>query len=308
MEFKRLDRGSALQPLLPSEVLPQTKLEWPIFDADGTLIAERGQMLPSREDRDFLFIHFEPHRTKASTDPAGAGEAAAGAAAAPSSDASNSAPSDFALQTGHVLRIKTPKGIKQTHALGRVIGQTLNQKTFVSPPIIDGKPLRLLPGEEIQIMAFSGKSIFEFRCTVETVCMTPFEYLILSRPFDVRRVKLRRSVRVSARIACWLSSGERFQGTYDMLGVIRDVSVMGASLNARGRIAEPEDRLHLRFSVHTEDYDIEIRTPAIIRSVSVSSDDLSVFVYGLEFEALAPVEHLALQCFVNEHSVNNAPR
>ena len=39
MEFKRLDRGAALQPLLPGEVLPQTRLEWPIFDADGTLIA-----------------------------------------------------------------------------------------------------------------------------------------------------------------------------------------------------------------------------------------------------------------------------
>ncbi|CAM2141952.1 Flagellar brake protein [Pararobbsia alpina] len=305
MEFKRLDRGSALQPLLPSEVLPQTKLDWPIFDSDGTLIAERGQMLPSREDRDFLFIHFEPHRTKIDGDQTIAIDGPAGTTAAMSPETANGTPSDFSLQTGHVLRIKTPKGIKQSHALSRVIGQTLNQKTFISPPLVDGKPLRLLPGEEIQIMAFSGKHIFEFRCSVETVCMTPFEYLILSKPFDVRRVKLRRSVRVSARIACWLSSGERFQGTYDMLGVVRDISVMGASLNARGRIAEAGGRLHLRFSVRTQDYDIEIRTPAIIRSINASADDPTLFVYGLEFEALAPVEHLALQCFVNEHSAGS---
>lgn len=297
-----------MQPLLPAEVLPQTKLDWPIFDADGTLIAERGQMLPSREDRDFLFIHFEPHRTKTDTDAALAIDGPAGTTAAVSPETSSSTPSDFLLQTGHVMRIKTPKGIKQTHALSRVIGQTANQKTFVSPPTVDGKALRLLPGEEIQIMAFSGKSIFEFRCTVESVCMTPFEYLILSKPFDVRRVKLRRSVRVSARIACWLSAGERFQGVYDMLGAIRDISVMGASMNARGRFAEAGTRLHLRFSVRTQDYDIEIRTPAVIRNVAVAPDDAAVFVYGLEFEALAPVEHLALQCFVNEHSLGNTVR
>lgn len=308
MEFKRLDRGSALQPLLPAEVLPQTKLDWPIFDADGTLIAERGQMLPSREDRDFLFIHFEPHRTKTGSDQTIAIDGPAGTTAAVSPETSNGTPADFALQTGHILRIKTPKGIKQTHALSRVIGQTANQTTFVSPPLVDGKALRLLAGEEIQIMAFSGKSIFEFRCTVETVCMTPFEYLILSKPFDVRRVKLRRSVRVSARIACWLAAGERFQGTYDMLGAIRDLSVMGASLNARGQVAEPGTRLHLRFSVRTQDYDIEIRTPAIIRNVTPTTDDPTLFVYGLEFEALAPVEHLALQCFVNEHSLGNTVR
>ena len=308
MEFKRLDRGHALQPLLPGEVLPQTKLDWPIFDADGTLIAERGQMLPTREDRDFLFIHFEPHRTKTDSDATVAIAGPAGTTAAVSPDTGEEVPSDFALQTGHIMRIKTPKGIKQTHALSRVIGQTSNQTTFVSPPLVDGKALRLLSGEELQIMAFSGKSIFEFRCTVETVCMTPFEYLILSKPFDVRRVQLRRSVRVSTRIACWLAAGERFQGTYDMLGAVRDISVMGASLNGRGRFAELATRLHLRFSVRTQEYDIEIRTPAIVRSINAVADDPSLYAYGLEFEALAPVEHLALQCFVNEHSLGNTVR
>ncbi|CAB3781780.1 flagellar brake protein [Pararobbsia alpina] len=302
MEFKRLDRGAALQPLMPSEVLPETQLEWPVFDADGTLIAERGQVLPSLEDRDFMFIHFEPHRSRTAADVAldMADSAGAGSAETPELDLA-----DLVLQTGHVLRIKTPKGVRESHALSRVIGQTPNQTTFISPPVVDGKPLRLLTGENIQIMAFSGKSIFEYRCTVETVCRTPFEYLILSKPFDVRRVKLRRTVRVSTRIACWLSVGERFQGTYDMLGAIRDMSVLGASLSARGQFAQAGSRLHLRFSVRTQDYDIEIRTPSIIRNVTPVTNDPNLFLYGLEFESLAPVEHLALQCFVTEHSLGN---
>jgi c-di-GMP-binding flagellar brake protein YcgR len=304
MEFKRLDRGAALQPLMPGEVLPQTKLEWPIFDADGTLIAERGQILPSREDRDFMFIHFEPHRSKTAADLSlTLTETETGATGTP--DTNGEAPTDFVLQTGHVLRIKTPKGVRESHALSRVIGQTANQTTFISPPVVDGKPLRLLAGENLQIMAFSGKSIFEFHCTVETVCMTPFEYLILSKPFEVRRVKLRRTVRVSARIACWLAAGERFHGTYDMLGAIRDMSVLGASLSARGSFAQAGSRLHLRFSVRTQDYDIEIRTPSIIRNVTPVPEDPNLFIYGLEFESLAPVEHLALQCFVTEHSLGN---
>lgn len=306
MEFKRLDRGHALQPLMPGEVLPQTKLEWPIFDVDGTLIAERGQMLPSREDRDFMFIHFEPHRSKTEADAALALEGPAGTTQAVSPATQNATPADFSLQTGHMLRIKTPKGIRESHALSRVIGQTANLTTFISPPVVDGKPLRLLAGEEIQIMAFSGKSIFEFHCRVETVCMAPFEYLILSKPFDVRRVKLRRTVRVTTRIACWLSAGERFHGTYDMLGAVRDISVLGASLSARGSFAQAGSRLHLRFSVRTQDYDIEIRTPSVIRSVAPVADNPNLFLYGLEFESLAPVEHLALQCFVNEHSLSTA--
>src|SRR5580698_10808580 len=134
MEFKRLDRGSALQPLLPAEVLPQTKLDWPIFDADGTLIAERGQMLPSREDRDFLFIHFEPHRSKSDADAELALAGPAGTTEALEPATLNGTPADFALQTGHMLRIKTPKGIRESHALSRVIGQTTNLTTFISPP------------------------------------------------------------------------------------------------------------------------------------------------------------------------------
>lgn len=304
MEFKRLDRGSQLYAIHPAEVTAQARLDWPIFDADGALIAERGELLPSKEDRDFLFIHFQPHRpvgTAATAPVARAAEAAAGDETAPI-DAAAEALHNFRIQAGTILRIKTPPGVRESYANSRVIGHLANRALFVTPPLISGKPLRLLAGEEIQLLGFSGKSIFEFTCSVESVCMTPFEYLILSRPLNVRRVRLRRSVRVTTRIACWLALGERFQGRYDMLGIIRDMSELGVSLGARPEIARPGERLHLRFAIRTHEFDIEIRTPATVRNVTQSETDVNLDIYGVEFETLAPVEKLALQCFVQEQS------
>jgi c-di-GMP-binding flagellar brake protein YcgR len=302
MEFKRLDRGSQLRPLHLAEVPASEKLDWSVFDIDGQLLAERGDVLPGHDSRDFLFAHFQPHR------PARASGTTApdGAAGSDAANADNDGDvSQFRVIAGTVLRVKCPPGIKEPYANSRVIGMLSNSAVFVSPPKVGNRALRLITGESIHLLGFSGKNIFEFTCLVESVALNPYEYLILSKPFDVKRVRLRRTLRVTTRLACWLAVGERFEGSYTALGVIRDVSVQGISIGAMRGWAPQSARVHLRFTIRTHDFDIEIRTAALVRNVQ-DKDEENISMYGLEFEPLAPVERLALQCFVHEHSTQSA--
>src|ERR1700688_4812224 len=48
--------------LQPNDVPIGTPLEWPIVDAGGVLLFDRGATLLQAEDRTFLFQHFQPHR------------------------------------------------------------------------------------------------------------------------------------------------------------------------------------------------------------------------------------------------------
>jgi hypothetical protein len=54
--------GESASDLQQSEVPVGTPLDWPIVDADGMLLFDRGAILGRTEDLDFLFQHFQPRR------------------------------------------------------------------------------------------------------------------------------------------------------------------------------------------------------------------------------------------------------
>src|SRR5258708_27792960 len=83
-----------------------TPLEWPVTHHDGALILERGAIVTSEADRDFLFQHFQPHRGDADeTRPAVTLVAAAAEMPQPSSIA------DMHLTIGALLGVRSQIGL-----------------------------------------------------------------------------------------------------------------------------------------------------------------------------------------------------
>jgi c-di-GMP-binding flagellar brake protein YcgR len=287
--------GSGLQP---HEVPVGTALDWPVVDANGMPLLDRGAILARPADRDFLFQHFQPHCGDRVAQSAGAG------AIDPRAPVSIE---DLGLSIGMRLGLRPQIGMGREMHASRVIGFAAHHALFVTPPLVDGRPLALTPGEQLEVVAIASRAVFLFVCTVEAVCTSPFPYLVLSEPGAVRRLRVRRSVRVPVRLAVRYAmvATEATEGPgngYEGLGVTRDLSPLGMSLATTVALGQPGDRVRVAFRMRTDDVSLEIEAVAVLRSVQTGQASDGLTVHGLEFVQLEPTRQFALKCFVLDRS------
>jgi c-di-GMP-binding flagellar brake protein YcgR len=276
--------------LSPDTVPVGTPLDWPIIDSDGSLLLDAGAVLAAVEERKFLFDHFKPCRGDLSTPGSGIG-----------ADGSKPEPDPLALKDMH-LSIGALIGLRpQAGSTGpmhpcRIIGFAPNEALFVTPPLIDGKILKLGVGENIEIVAIASQAVFRFVCTVEAVCQLPFDYVVLSRPGVIRRLRERKSIRVRARLPVRYGVGETGE-SYEGIGLAKGISSLGMSLTTSWALGQIGDRLRLSFPLKSKDLDTQIDTVAIIRNVQ-KGEPGEPAVHGLELDRLDAAQQMAMKVYV----------
>jgi c-di-GMP-binding flagellar brake protein YcgR len=288
--------ADAPSALLAADAVPiGTPLEWPVVDADGSLLFDRGAVVIGPEERRFLFAHFKPHRgdlQQAET------EKAASATVDPHNDDEDTPLSlkDTHLSIGALIGIRPQNASGPMHP-SRIIGFAPNQSVFVMPPHVDGRPLTLTIGENVEIVAIASQAVFRFVCTVDAVCHLPFDYVVLSKPGVIRRLRERKSIRVRARLP--VRFGVNAQGdAYEGLGVMQTISALGMSFGTPWLVARVGDRLRVSFRLQSKDSDTLIETTAIVRNAQAASATDSLATHGLEFEHLDAAQQLALKSYV----------
>ncbi|CAB3751767.1 flagellar brake protein [Paraburkholderia solisilvae] len=283
--------------VLIADALPiGTPLEWPVVDADGSLLFERGAVVIGPEERRFLFAHFKPRRGDlAETD-------ADGAPLNPAQrDDADEEDTPLSLKDTH-LSIGALIGVRPQNASGqmlpsRVIGFAPNQSVFVMPPHVDGRPLSLTVGENVEIVAIASQAVFRFVCTVDSVCHLPFDYVVLSKPGVIRRLRERKSIRVHARLPVRFginADGDAYEG----LGLMQTISALGMSFGTPWLIGKVGQRVRVSFRLQSKDSDTLIETTAIVRNAQAASAADGLATHGLEFEHLDTAQQLALKSFV----------
>lgn len=281
-------------PSLTLEAVPVgTPLDWPIADSDGTLLFASGTNLATMDERKFLFDNFHPHRGDL-----------LGAAPQPESHADHPAdtPSDLTLKDMH-LTIGALIGIRSQLSSGapmhpcRIIGFAPNHALFVTPPLQDGRILPLGIGENIEIVAIASHAVFRFVCTVEAMCRAPFDYMVLSKPGVIRRLRERKSIRVHAHLAVRFGIGETGD-SYDGLGLAKSISALGMSLTASWTLGAVGERLRVAFSLKSAEMQTMIETTAVIRNVQKGSVPGEPSTHGLELDQLDAVQQMAMKVFV----------
>jgi c-di-GMP-binding flagellar brake protein YcgR len=288
--------GPALVRLDPSDVPLSSPLDWPILAADGSLLFDAGTVVPDEATRTFIFDQFEPHRGASDGD----GQARV--------DAQRDAPLTFE-QMG--LTIGARIGLRGTGTTGssmyasRVIGFSFARRNgerslFLTQPLMQGfGPLDLTRGEQLELVAITGKGVFRFTCTVDATNREPFSYVVLSAPGAIRRLRTRKFARMPTRLAARFSpEGEGAE----QLGRVSDISPYGMSLTVVAPAARVGDRLQLSFRFNTDGTDVEVDTVAIVRHLGATDTATNTAAYGLEFESLEPSQRIALKSFMAEHS------
>jgi c-di-GMP-binding flagellar brake protein YcgR len=270
-------------------------LEWPVVDRDGTLLLDRGSVLLGERERHFLFAHFAPHRgdgdAPAAPAPAPQTESPAAAAAQPSTR-------DMHLGPGALMGLRTQLGgnAAPMHPC-RLIGFAPNDMLFVTPPYVDGRMISLIPGENVEVVAIASQAVFRFVCSVEAICQTPLDYLVLSQPAAIRRLRERKSIRVRARLPVRYRLDETGEG-YDGIALALGISTVGLSLSAPWALGEVGKRLVITFNLRSGDLDTTISTSAIIRNVQAEASKDGAATLGLELDQLTPAQQMAMKVYV----------
>jgi c-di-GMP-binding flagellar brake protein YcgR len=269
-----------------------TPLEWPVVDADGTLLFDAGAILVGVEERKFLFDNFRPHRGDAAGLPGSPGTDAAGKA----DTADPLSVKDMHLNIGALVGVRQHVGSAAPMQPCRIIGFAPNETLFTTPPLFEGKPLQLGVGENVEIVAIASQAVFRFVCTVEAICQLPFDYIVLSKPGLIRRLRERKSIRVRARLAVRYGIGESGE-SYEGVGLAKGVSALGMSLSASWTLGQVGERLRVAFHLKSKDLDTFVETTAVIRNVQKGAPGEPA-VHGLELDRLDTAQQMAMKVFV----------
>ncbi|SAK47751.1 type IV pilus assembly PilZ [Caballeronia arationis] len=292
---------SALVRLGPEDVPLQTPLEWPIVAEDGALLFETGTIVRDENARDFLFAHFEPHRRREAEAPRESRDTEA------PRDAGPLKLDDIGLAIGARVGLRATVGAGSAMYASRVIGFSSGRRNgeralFVTQPVMNGMdPLELILGEQVEMVALSGRGVFRFACTVDALCREPFNYVVLSEPGNIKRLRARKFARMPTRLAARFSAEASTQ-PLGQVGRVCDISPYGMSLAVVEPTAQVGERLRVSFHFNTDDIDVHIDTHAIVRHVGTADGAQQGVAYGLEFEALEPSQRIALKSFMAEHS------
>lgn len=278
---------------LSAEAVPVgTPLEWPIVDSDGSMLFERGTIVLGHDEKSFLFKHFRPQRGDV-----GVQENGAASRAGTSQELEPLTLKEMHLTIGALIGVRPHVGMGAPMHPSRIIGFAPNEALFVTPPIVDGKPLELNVGENVEIVAIASQAVFRFVCTVDVICQSPFHYLVLSQPGVIRRLRERKSVRVRARLP--LRFGLDVEGdAYEGLAVVQSVSAMGMSFAAPWTVGEVGRRLRVAFRLRSKEMDTSIETTAVIRNVQPGAKPGDLSTHGIEFEQLDQIQQMALKVYV----------
>ncbi|WP_109481677.1 flagellar brake protein [Paraburkholderia sp. C35] len=287
---------AATRQLSPDAVPVGTPLEFPIVDDDGTLLFERGAVVIGADEHRFLFQNFKPQRGDLGGEAEGDGTIAA-QAAPKTGDTDALTLKEMHLTIGALIGVRSQVGMGAPMHPSRIIGFAPNESLFVTPPLVDGKPMPLSIGENVEIVAIASQAVFRFVCTVDSVCQVPFHYLVLSKPGVVRRLRERKSVRVRASLP--LRFSVEAEGTaYESLGLVQSVSAMGMSFSAPWTVGDVGKRIRVAFTLRSKDMDTSIETTATIRNVQPGSKPGDPATHGIEFDRLDQVEQMALKVYV----------
>ncbi|SMG58847.1 flagellar brake protein [Paraburkholderia susongensis] len=285
---------AASSPALDPDAVPVgAPLPWPIADTDGTLLFASGTILATADERTFLFKHFQPQRgdlldVTAQHQPESASRA---------NPAGELTVKDMHLEIGALIGMRPRLGSGAPMHPCRIIGFAPNHALFVTPPLQQGRLLPLTPGENVELVAIASHAVFRFVCTVEAVCRLPFDYVVLSRPGVIRRLRERKSIRVHAHLAVRFGIGETGD-KYEGLGLAQSISALGMALSASWTLGAVGERLRIAFRLKSAELDTQIETTAIIRNVQKGSKPGEPSTHGLELDRLDAAQQMAMKVFV----------
>ena len=172
-----------------------------------------------------------------------------------------------------------------------VVGYVENDFLMLRVPQDDGWIVHLNEGMTVEVRLFSGLSVFSFKSRINSMLLTPRNYMIMSFPESIHETPMRSHLRV--RTSLPIEIVESASGIESLNGFhLNDLSGGGASIVGSHKLGDPESPLtvRLRFDLQSTDKSEDVLLKARIQTVEPvhpanQADAKPEFQHGIQFDA-----------------------
>jgi len=304
---------TSLVPVRASELAVGNASPWPIYNQAGELLLARGTIVETQAQLEGLIEHglyrnanwvSEPDTESVPLPQArdvlrkklGAGKKPLKPTLAERGAQSVITLEEVRWQIGDTLWLQFQDDALQRYSVN-LVGSLPGRSVLVTAPVKDGKPLFIREGQAFVVRVLSGKRAYAFSASLLKYQQTPFVYLHLSCPREVRSTVIRQDARVPVGAEGFLVLGD----ANPLPASVIDLSMGGASLAAPalpGKIAAQKGASgQLRFVAAVADQQLSLDLPLVLRTVEDSGAP-DYLKYGVEFAGLSARDRLVLSAYV----------
>ena len=316
-----------LMSLKHAEITVGQTLAWPVYNQDGDMLSEAGLHIDSQQQldhllevgycsADFLWDSI-PAKLSDPLTPATATVSAAAstlsataepALATPPPNLPGNLPKQEELNkesvieldsvrwhVGEVFFLQTQDNVGTRYTV-RLIGYAKNKSLMLTAPMMDGRAALIREGQGFIVRAFPGKKAYAFTSSLIKYVYSPFPYLHLAYPREVRATTIRQAARATVKIIASVTVGNPEQTAAATLG---DLSMGGTSGIIKRQLGRKGDTGTVKFRVNAAGSDEYLSLNVILRSVAPTENGLE-FRHGFEFVDLSPQARLILSAFVHQ--------
>lgn len=183
-----------------------------------------------------------------------------------------------------------------------LIGYLAGESVIVSTPMKDGRVMMFREGQTFVVRMFSGKSAFAFTAEIGKITNSPYPHIHLAWPKEVRGLVVRSSSRSKTNIICHASSPGNEKG---YACIARDISIGGALIAAKEKIAEIGDKLILKMRVNVSEAEHMLIIDCEVRSINSPrpGGDGNV-LHGLAFTRIEAQDKLVITSMLYQNMMN----
>lgn len=202
------------------------------------------------------------------------------------------------LQIGDPVQLQSLSEDNPTRYAVRLLGFAKGRSVLVTTPTVDGKYLLMREGQTFVLRAFSGKNAYAFPTQILKSINTPYPYLHLSYPKDIRSLVVRRGARASVKVICAVTEcdGKPTQAA----GTILNMSIGGALMAGKHALGEKGQRLTIKLKTEINEIESYLVLGALIRAINIDETEEAEkpFKHGLEFVDVVGPDMILLSAFV----------
>lgn len=286
-----------LQPIKLNEIQVGMPLAWSVYNKVGRLLLGEGALVESQRQLDGLaengLFREGPNATVVkrgvSTDVT--------AAKAPQPVEKIEDLQSLKLAIGDTVQLQDVSSDKN-RCFVKLIGFTAKRSVLVSHPRQDDKLTFVKEGQGYVVRGFSGTKTYEYSSNVISVCLTPYPYLHLAFPAQVKTTNMRGAVRIKLRLVCSIES--KVSGL-KVPAIIEDMSISGARIHAKTPFGKVGDEVTVGLRMQVGGEAQVFLVSAVIRNVRAETDSQTggeIVMHGMEFLQTMSVDLTVLQNFI----------
>lgn len=292
-----------LEPVLKSEIVVGQPLPWAVYDSKRVLLLNKGVVVETERQLERLMEQglFFRERQRAVADRSGTLEVKDEGAGGGASCEVTLPFDQVKLMPGDALQMQPLLEGQTDRYTVRIIGIMAGKSVLVTAPVLDGRLLFIRDGQTFLIRVFSGLNVCAFKAKVLKSQLTPFPYLHLSYPDEVKAMLIRKAMRAPTDVI--VAVHEEEGGRQTAAGRMVDISVGGARILSSQPLGEKGAQIHLSFKVKLADMEEYVKTPAVIRSLGEEEDERGrrQTATGVQFGELNQSQRLIIMNLVYQH-------